>query len=79
MCDSEEKKSHKHSLCLRDVAHVHSAAVNFPVIQNYSNFLREFCVATLGTGAGSSRLEEIPEDLDAEEEGAVIEDILPFL
>ncbi len=33
-------------------------------------------MATLGTGADSSMLEEIPEDLDAE--GAVIQDILPF-
>ena len=47
------------------------ALVNFPVLENYADFLLEFCVGTLGIGAGSSRLEENPEVEDAVEEGAV--------
>jgi hypothetical protein len=38
---------------------------------NYADFLREFRVANFGIGTGSSRLEEIPEVEDAEEEGAI--------
>ena len=48
-----------------------AAPVNFLVLQNYADFLLEFCVGTLGIGAGSSRLEENPEVEDAVEEGAV--------
>ena len=48
-----------------------AAPVNFPVLENYADFLLEFCVGTLGIGAGSSRLEENPEGEDAVEEGAV--------
>jgi hypothetical protein len=39
----------------------------------------DFCVATLGIGTWSSRLEENPEMDDAEQEGAVLHHILPFI
>ena len=45
--------------------------LNSPVMGNYADFLREFRVANFGIGTGSSRLEEIPEVEDAEEEGAI--------
>ena len=47
------------------------ALVNFPVLENYADFLLEFCVGALGIGAGSSRLEENPEIEDVEQKGAV--------
>ncbi len=40
-------------------------------MENYADFLLEFCVGTFGIGAGSRRLEENPEVEDAVEEGAV--------
>jgi hypothetical protein len=48
-------------------------------MKNYADVLRGFCVATLGIGTGSSRLEENPELENAEQEGAGLHHILPFI
>ncbi len=60
----------KITVILLFVSLVQSDGDNFPVMEIYSDVEREFCWATLGTGADSSRCEGIQAEEDAEGEGA---------